>query len=304
MKLKLILILLNLITPIVFMQSYAQISKSKTHEHQKNNFTMNETKKIDINGESLAYFDNEKGNTTLLFLHGAFINKEYWNAQLSYFSKNYRVIAVDLPGHGKSTHNNEHWTGPRFGKDISKFIQELALQNVIIIGHSFGSDVMLETVAVNDTSIIGLIEIDHMKNVGMELPQQVIDQLVQGLNADFENTCQQFAKQALLTEATDPEIVLRLLTDYKEMNCEIGTTLLEYGFSYPKREAELLKGLKLKLYSIHVNYAPTNEESLKKYLGDNYELRTMKGTCHYPMIENPLKLNTLLGKLIGEITSK
>ncbi|TXN38319.1 alpha/beta hydrolase [Flagellimonas hymeniacidonis] len=265
---------------------------------------MDKTKKIDINGESLAYFDNEKGNTTLLFLHGAFINKEYWNAQLSYFSKNYRVIAVDLPGHGKSTYNKGDWTGPRFGKDFSKFIQELALQNVILIGHSFGSDVMLETVAVNDTGIIGLIEIDHMKNVGIELPQQVIDQLVQGLNADFENTCQQFAKQVLLTEATDPEIVSRLLADYKEMNPEIGIPLLKYGFSYPQREVELLKGLKLKLYSIHVNYVPTNEESLKKYLGDNYELHTMEGTCHYPMLEHPLKLNTLLGKLIGEITSK
>ncbi len=299
MKLK--LILLNAIIPIIFMQSYAQTSKPKTHEHQKNNFIMDKTKKIDINGESLAYFDNEKGNTTLLFLHGAFINKEYWNAQLSYFSKNFRVIGVDLPGHGKSTHNNKDWTGPRFGKDISKFIQELALQNVIIIGHSFGSDVMLETVTANDANIIGLIEIDHMKNVGMQLPQEVVDQLVQGLNADFENTCQQFAKQALLTEATDPEIVSRLLTDYKEMNSDIGIPLLEYGFSYLKREAELLKGLELKLYSIHVNYAPTNEESLKKYLGDNYELHTMEGTCHYPMIENPDKFNTIVETIVLKI---
>ncbi len=299
MKLK--LIILNLIIPIIFMQAYTQTSKSKTHEHQKNSFTMDKTKKININGESLAYFDNEKGNTTLLFLHGAFINKEYWNEQLSYFSKNYRVIAVDLPGHGKSTHNKEDWTGPRFGKDISKFIQELTLQNVIIIGHSFGSDVMLETVAINDTDIIGLIEIDHMKNVGMELPKEVVDQIVQGLNADFENTCQQFAKQALLSEATDSGIVSRLLADYKEMNPEIGIPLLKYGFSYPKREAELLKGLELKLYSIHMNYAPTNEESLKKYLGDNYELHIIEGTCHYPMIESPDQLNTLLEKLFVEV---
>ncbi len=262
---------------------------------------MENTKKIDINGESLAYFDNEKGNSTLLFLHGAFINKEYWNEQLSYFSEKHRVIAVDLPGHGKSTHNTENWTGLRFGKDISKLIQELALQDVILIGHSFGSDVMLETVTINDTNIIGLIEIDHMKNVGMELPKETVDQIVQGLNADFENTCKQFAKQALLTEATDFKIVSKLLTDYKEMNPKVGIPLLEYGFSYPKRETELLKGLELKLYSIHVNYSPTNEESLKKYLGENYELHIIEGTCHYPMLENPEKLNTLLEKLFTEI---
>ncbi len=258
-------------------------------------------KEININSENLAYLDNEKGNSTLLFIHGALINKEYWTSQLSHFSKKYRVIAVDLPGHGKSTHNKMDWTGPRLGKDISKFIQKLELKNVIIIGHSFGSDVMLETVTVGDTRIIGLVEVDHMKNVGMELPKEVVNQLGQELNADFEQTCQQFAKQALLTEATDPNIVFRLLTDYKKMDAKVGIPLLQYGFSYAKREAELLKELELKLYSIHVHYLPTNEESLKKYLGDNYELHTMGGTCHYPMLENPKKLNTLLEKLFTEI---
>jgi len=36
------------------------------------------TKNIEINGENLSYFDSKKGNTTLLFIHGAFINKNCW----------------------------------------------------------------------------------------------------------------------------------------------------------------------------------------------------------------------------------
>jgi pimeloyl-ACP methyl ester carboxylesterase len=257
------------------------------------------TNKININGEELSYFDNEKGGTTLLFLHGAFIDKQYWNEQLSYFSEKYRVVAIDLPGHGKSSFNRKELTGQRFGKDVREFIKELSLENVVLIGHSFGSDVMLETVTENDTNIVGLIEIDHMKNVGMQLPKEVVAQIVAGLKADFENTCEQFARQALLTEATAPEIVSRLLKDYKGMNPEVGVPLLEYGFSYSVRETELLKGLELKLHCVHVNYTPTNEESLKKYLGDNYELYMMEGTCHYPMLENPNELNATLEKILS-----
>lgn len=82
----------------------------------------------------------------------------------------------------------------------------------------------------------------------------------------------------------------------------MGIHLLQYSFSYPSREAELLKGLPQKLYSIHVNYMPTNEESLKKYLGNNYELFVMEGTCHYPMLENPDELNKRLNKILSAIS--
>lgn len=125
------------------------------------------------------------------------------------------MLAIDLPGHGASSFNRNLVTGERFGKDIGDFIKALSLKNVVLIGHSFGSDVMLETVTADASEIMGLIEIDHLKNVGAELPKEAVDQLMEGLKADFENTCEHFARQALLTEATDPAIVSKLLTDYK-----------------------------------------------------------------------------------------
>ena len=256
---------------------------------------------IDINGEVLSYLDNEKGDTTLLFIHGAFINKEYWNNQLSYFAPSYRVVALDQAGHGKSSHNRTEWTGQNFGGDLCVFIEKLSLKNVVLIGHSFGSDVMLEAVANDSSSISGLIEVDHMKNVGVALPQEIADQLVQSLKTDFIRPCEQIARQTLVTEKTDPELVDRLLKDYSAMNPAVGVPLLQNGFNYVDRETELLKGLKQKLYLIHVNYTATDEENLKKYLGDNYALQIISGTCHYPMIENPDELNAALEKILSRM---
>ncbi len=162
-------------------------------------------KKIEINNQSLAYFDNGKGNPTLLFIHGAFINKEYWSEQITHFSPKYRVIAIDLAGHGNSSHNRTEWTIQNYGKDISKFMDKLSLKNVILIGHSIGADIILETVTDNPKPIIGLVGIDYFKNVGVELPEKTIDQLVTSLKTDFVNTCEQYAKQALLTKETNSE---------------------------------------------------------------------------------------------------
>jgi sigma-B regulation protein RsbQ len=261
------------------------------------------TKTANVNGENLSYIDTEKGETTLLFLHGAFINKEYWENQLNFFAPKYRVIAIDLAGHSNSTHNRNELTVQNFGKDISEFIQKLSLENVIIVGHSFGSDVMLETVNLGSSKIKGLVEVDHMKNVGVELPEETINFLVQSLKTDFTGTCELIAKQALITERTNPQLVDRLLNDYKAMNPVIGSRLLEIGFHYPSRETELLKDLKQKLFLIHVNYSNTNQENLKQYLGVNFELQTISGTCHYPMVENPEEFNKTLQTIISKIQS-
>lgn len=263
-----------------------------------------ETRKITINGETLSYFDNEKGETTLLFIHGAFINKEYWENQLTHFAPSFRVIAIDLAGHGDSSHNRTEWTAQSFGKDINEFIRKLSLKKIILIGHSAGSDIMLEAVTDDSSEIKGLIEVDHFKNVGVALPQEMVHQLVAGLKTDFIQTCRQFAKQALLTEKTDAKLVDQLLADYGKMNPEVGISMLQSGFNYSKRETELLEGLEMKLYLVHVDYIPTNEESLKMYLGDSYELHIMEGTCHYPMLENPDEFNNILEKILSEINGK
>ncbi len=261
-----------------------------------------EMKKIEINNESLSYFDIGKGNTTLLFIHGAFINKEYWKEQLNYFSPNYRVVAIDLAGHGKSSSNREEWTVQSFGSDISKFIKELNLKNVILIGHSIGGDIMLETSNANNKNIIGLIGIDYFKNVGFELPENAVNDLITNLKNDFASTNEQYVTQQLVTSDTNTEITNRIVNDFKSMNPKVGIPFNKNIFGYSKREQELLNDLKLKLYLINVNYYPTNEENLEKYLGNNYEIYTLRGTSHYPMIENPKEFNSVLQKLITKIT--
>ncbi|MBL4678297.1 MAG: alpha/beta hydrolase [Mucilaginibacter sp.] len=54
---------------------------------------------VNNNDVNIAYTDSQAGDTTLLFVHGWCINKSYWQDQVNYFSKNYRVITIDLPGY-------------------------------------------------------------------------------------------------------------------------------------------------------------------------------------------------------------
>jgi pimeloyl-ACP methyl ester carboxylesterase len=57
---------------------------------------------ISSDGIEISFDQQGTGNPTIIFIHGWANNKGIWDAQMSYFSPRYRVVAVDLPGFGES----------------------------------------------------------------------------------------------------------------------------------------------------------------------------------------------------------
>ena len=261
-------------------------------------------KEITIAKDVISYYDNLTGEPTLFFIHGSFINKDYWQTQLYHFSPRYRVIAVDLAGHGKSTFNGDDFTIEKFGQTIAAMINKMELKNVILIGHSIGGDIMLTTNEKSGNNIIGLIGIDYFKNVGAALPDEVINQIMNDLRNNFVNTNVAYAKNTLLTEKTDKSITERVVGDFKSISPKVGIPMNEDFFHFPQKEETLLSKLNKRIYLVNTDYQPTNEASLEKTLKDNYQLKIIKGSSHFPMIENPVDLNDTLENFIEDILDK
>jgi sigma-B regulation protein RsbQ len=264
---------------------------------------MNSNKKENLH---IDYLVAGSGEVTLVFIHGGFIDKEYWLNQVTYFSRNFKVVTVDLAGHGKSGDNRTDWTIESLGDDVIQVIKELSLIKVILIGHSLGGNVILEVASKLPELVIGLIGIDNFKNAGMPVPPPLMEQISQALEymkTNFAEVSENFARLSLVTSHTDKQIAERVINDYKNFKPKVGRLLLVSSFLYHDREKELLQNLKLKLHLINVDYFPTNEELLKQNTGSGYELTEMKGTCHYPMIEYPDEFNTNLEKVVSAIIS-
>jgi len=260
---------------------------------------------IERNKVKIAYHLEGDGNITLFFVHGAFINRKYWSEQIEFFKKDYTVLALDLPGHGESGKNRTDWSIQAYGNDVCKLIETLNLKNVILIGHSMGGDVILEAAMECPESIIGFIGVDIFKNAGTAMPEEIqlqIDDILDRLNTDFAATSESFARNVLLSKDTDRAITERVAADYRMMDKDIGFDLISATFNYFGRERMLMGRLNNKMYLINVENIPTNEDLLNKYAGSGYAVVPIKGTCHYPMIENPGEFNRLLKKVITDIT--
>ncbi|NLK96086.1 MAG: alpha/beta hydrolase [Clostridiales bacterium] len=86
----------------------------------------------------------EKGSgVPLILLHGNGENLEYFNHQIDFFSKYYRVIAIDTRGHGKSERGTKPFTIKQFAEDLKDFLDEMGIKKAILLGFSDGGNIAL-----------------------------------------------------------------------------------------------------------------------------------------------------------------
>lgn len=261
-------------------------------------------KQVISNNVAIHYTIHGQGAITLLLVHGSFIDGSYWAEQVAYFEQHYRVVVMDLAGHGQSGTDRKHWTTEGLADDIVCLMKELQLQNVILVGHSLGGDLVLMAADKYPDAVIGIIVVDYLKNAATPLAEHFRNQ-VQGIldsaQKDLAGTNEQYARMALLTPETPAFIIERVVADYRKAYPPMALATLPEFFVMDKIERRILPKLKWKLHLINVDYIPTNREPLEKYVAKGFDLKEIPGTSHYPMLENLKALNEALNKDINEI---
>ena len=90
---------------------------------------------------SFLYYQEKGEGFPLILLHGNGENGDYFKSQMEFFSKKYRVIAVDTRGHGRSPRGTGDFTIKRFAEDLKDFMDELNIEKAHILGFSDGANI-------------------------------------------------------------------------------------------------------------------------------------------------------------------
>ena len=93
----------------------------------------------------LHYIEQGQGQP-LILLHGNGESCDYFEHQIAYFSNNYRVIALDTRGHGKSPRGEKPFTIAQFAEDLHGFMNEKGIEKAILLGFSDGGNIALSFV--------------------------------------------------------------------------------------------------------------------------------------------------------------
>jgi pimeloyl-ACP methyl ester carboxylesterase len=282
---------------IVIASLSGSVSKTQTQERMTAKQITIRDKKVEIN-----YFQQGQGDTTLLFLHGWCIDGMYWKNQLEYFSGNYDVYAIDLPGFGKSTAQRTNWTIEEYANDVTAFIDTMNLKNVVIIGHSMAGEIMLQTALTNNPKIAGVVGVDNFKFIDVAFTPEQMKQMTDffpKLDKDFKNSAPVYADMMLFHPTTSKEVKDRVKTDFTNCNSVIGYGTFMNQMQYAFTDAQRLEQLNYKLNLINSDGFPTNETGLKSHCKNSFQMETISATGHYPMIEKPEEFNLILEKVLA-----
>ncbi|MBT0813173.1 alpha/beta hydrolase [Litoribacter ruber] len=260
--------------------------------------------KIRNNEVEINYFQDGQGTLTLLFLHGWCIDGTYWEKQVEYFAHQYNVYAIDLPGFGKSKAERANWTIEEYANDVTIFIDQLKLQNVVIVGHSMAGEIMLEIAMNQHPSIKGIVGVDNFKFIDVEFTPEQMKQMADFfpmLEKDFKNSATVYADMMLFHPTTPEEVKERVKHDFANTDSVIGYGTFMNQMQYAHSDAQRLEMLNFKLYLINSDAYPTNLTGLKNHCKSGFQVETIAGTGHFPMIEKPEEFNGILDKMLAQI---
>jgi len=122
--------------------SYYYNLPSKEFKDIDYTFDVNYTKVHNIN---IAYIDEGESDKVLLLIHGLGTNAKSWIKNIPALSKEYRVIAVDLPGYGKSDKGYYKYSMSWYADVLTEFLSELKIGKATFVGHSMGGQISLVT---------------------------------------------------------------------------------------------------------------------------------------------------------------
>lgn len=161
---------------------------------------------VEVLGSRMHYIDEGQGNV-VLFLHGNPTSSYLWRNIVPYVSNDYRAIAVDLIGMGKSDKPDIDYTFFDHARYLESFIQALGLTDVILVLHDWGSGLGFYYASRHERNVKGLAFMEAIYRERESMGELFARFRTPGVGEDL------LINQNLFVEQVLPGSVIRGLTD-------------------------------------------------------------------------------------------
>ncbi len=251
-----------------------------------------------FDGVSIHYRVEGSGTPAIILIHCWMCDSSFWASTVPALASRYRVVTLDLPGHGASGSNRKAWSMAAFGRDVKTVADALRLDRVILVGHSMGGNVMLEAARVMRGRVVGMIAVDTLHDADRKADPAAIDAFLAQMKADFRGQTTGLV-HAIAGKSADPAVVERIARKMSSGDPAIGIALMDALQHYDEKAGMLAAGAPM----IGINSAmfPTSVEANRRVLPRFELLPLPEGVGHFPQLETPEAFNRLLEQAIRRL---
>jgi len=249
---------------------------------------------VSEDNNKIVYGTTGKGKTAVVFIHCWTCNYKFWKPQIKYFSDKYKVVWLDLAGHGLSDSKRENYTISSFGQDVAAVINKLNLEKVVLVGHSMGGPVAIEAAKILDEKVIGIVGVDTFYTpFSYPVSQDDIKKFIKPFEDDF-NVASKNMVSSMFTESADKKKINYILEQFALANPKVGISAM-YDFFKWHSENVPASLIRFENRLKNINGAPVGNE---KVLHKSVHLIPKVG--HFVAQIKPDEFNDVLNSMIIE----
>jgi pimeloyl-[acyl-carrier protein] methyl ester esterase len=251
----------------------------------------------------------------LLFIHGWATNSSVWKYQVEEFSKEHRVVTIDLPGHTEK----DVWSEPTLKPAVEKLLRIMhhaprttksplppfykgGNRGIIGIGWSLGGQVILEAAVKNPDAFKALVLIGTApKFVADETfpygqPQGVAKRMLKDIKKDFSKTMQRFYPLNFTEEELLSPAAKEFMELYQKKNTKLsqGSTITSLGALLSVDLRDILSKIAIPALIIHGEKDQVCPVEAARYLAENLpdaKLEIFKDAGHAPFLTKGKEFN-------------
>lgn len=243
-----------------------------------------------VDGLNIHYRVQGKGRT-IVFVHGWTCDESSWSRQVPAFAKEYRVVTLDLPGHGRSDVPAPSSLSIKlFAAAVEAVRKEVGSERIVLVGHSMGAVVIRQYALTYPGHVAGLVAADGLLDVR---PFAAYARNAQPMTPERRVA----AIESMFVEGTPErlrqEIRTMMLRPSQATAAAANATILD-----PAIQSDRI--IAAPALTIWAGTRTPSEFQATRELLPHWQAVQIPGTGHFLMMEKPSEFNAILRKFLKE----
>lgn len=240
-----------------------------------------------LDGKDVYYETNGNGAKTVVMIHGWTCDHTFWSAQVPTFSRQYKVIALDLPGHGRSA-GAEAYPMTLFARAVDAVMKAEKSPKATLMGHSMGGAVILTFARLFPEKLEGVVLVDTVMRDAASASKPV--NFHERFVGEAGKTARRKMIEGMFSSATAPETREHILKGMLAAPESTAVGAMK-GIFEPEVWGE--GHSPARALAVVANPKQLTEASIRARF-PNLTYRDMPGTGHFLMMEKPAEFNALV----------
>lgn len=248
-----------------------------------------------LDDAKIHYYDigNTKAKNALVLIHGWTCSADFWKENFNAFP-GYRVIALDLPGHGQSDKPKVNYSMEYFARAVDAVMKKAGVKKAVLAGHSMGTPIARQFYRLYPERTLGIVIVDGALRTFF--PKAMADSFVAQLRTGYKDNAAKFIDGMLM--AVKDDALRKFIRDSMLATPDYVAISAMEGMADEKIWTEDKINVPVLAVMAPSPFWSPDVKDIFTSIAPNIDFQMWSGVSHFLHMEKPKEFNEQVGSFI------